>query len=236
MYFLKFEKPGGALLFVFGETVECSGYAASVFFEIFQEWEKLALAIWEGGLVWYGGFIGATLAVIIFSRKHGIPFFCLGDAMAPGTFLGLTMGGFGCLAAGDDFGRPILDEAWKQWGVIFTRPDALIYPDSLKGVSLHPTQLYMVSTAFLLFLLLNWLLKRKRFDGQVISIAFLLYPIGRTIVEHFRGDSLRGYVVPGILSTSQFISLFVVIWAIVMFVRQRKTEPQLTLKRKFSKA
>jgi phosphatidylglycerol:prolipoprotein diacylglycerol transferase len=175
------------------------------------------LYLWEGGLVWYGGVGGAIILLVWQIRKLGLPPLRTMDIVAPATFLGLTLGRLGCLAAGDDFGSPIKSEAGKAWGVVFSNPDALVYPDSWRTIPLHPAQLYMALNAFILFVILRAILRRKRFDGQVIAASFILYAIGRFIIEIYRGDAGRGYAIEGLsflgrtvnLSTSQFISVFV---------------------------
>jgi phosphatidylglycerol:prolipoprotein diacylglycerol transferase len=56
----------------------------------------------------------------------------------------------------------------------------------------------------------------KRFDGQVFLAYLLIYPISRSIIEVFRGDMIRGFIIDGIISVSQFISIFVVILALTL--------------------
>ena len=64
-------------------------------------------AIWNGGLVWYGGMILATFVVLYYARRYKMPVLRVFDVLAPGTFLGLAIGRFGCVSAGDDFGKPL---------------------------------------------------------------------------------------------------------------------------------
>ena len=182
-------------------------------------------AIWNGGLVWYGGFILATLVVIYYARRHKQPIWRLMDVLSPGCFIGLAIGRFGCVSAGDDFGEPLVSEAAKQWGLVFTDPRALVYPDSLLGVPLHPTQFYMAAKSFFVAFVCQLILSRwKRFDGQVFCTAFLLYPPLRAFIEEFRGDYQRGYIpwTNEWLTTSQGIGIavfFVGIYALWHFSR-----------------
>jgi len=67
---------------------------------------------------------------------------------------------------------------------------------------------------------------RKWFHGQVLLTYGILYPIWRTTLEMFRGDGERGYVIPGVLSTSQFISLCVASAALVTIFVLRKRAVQ----------
>jgi phosphatidylglycerol:prolipoprotein diacylglycerol transferase len=80
-------------------------------------------------------------------------------------------------------------------------------------VPLHPTQLYEASALLILFIGLLWVHRRKAFDGQVALTYFIAYPIIRSIIEVFRGDIIRGFVIQDVLSTSQFISLLVFVAA-----------------------
>ena len=158
-------------------------------------------AVWEGGLVFYGGFLAVFFTVVGFARKHKIGILRLCDLIAPSAFLGQSIGRWGCFLVGDDYGKPT--DAWV--GVVFTNPQSLI-PEHLRGVPLHPAQIYMSVKAFLIFLGLTWITRRKKFDGQVAGMAFILYAILRSFIEFFRGDEDRGFVGP--LSTAQFTSLF----------------------------
>ncbi|MGH9399236.1 MAG: prolipoprotein diacylglyceryl transferase family protein, partial [Thermoanaerobaculia bacterium] len=95
------------------------------------------------------------------------------------------------------------------------------------NVPLHPTQLYLSLNAFLIFLALTWAWRRRSFDGEIFWLYVLLYAISRGVLEIWRGDLMRGFVIHGILSTSQFIGLLGAMASIAMMVylsrRQRRT-------------
>lgn len=161
------------------------------------------LAIWKGGLVSYGGFIGAFLMGYWFCRRRKIPFLELADLCMPGTMLGQATGRIGCLLVGDDYGKVAPD---LPWAIRFPdNPDSLL-PAELRGQPLHPTQIYMMLKAALIFAILAWLARRRQFTGQILFTALMLYPLLRSIVEIFRGDAVeRG--IYGSLSTAQWISI-----------------------------
>lgn len=145
------------------------------------------LYIWEGGLVMYGGFILAvTLGVWKAKRMHMPAWQSLDVGMTAG-FLGQAIGRLGCLAVGDDYGAPT-DVPWA-----ITFPDPLphgsAFAPELAGVPVHPAQLYMSAKALALFLLGLWLLKRKKFHGQVALSLMACYAVLRYIIEFFRWDS-----------------------------------------------
>jgi phosphatidylglycerol:prolipoprotein diacylglycerol transferase len=187
------------------------------------------LAIWKGGLVMYGGLIAVFLTVVGFALKHKLKVLRLCDLLAPSCFLGDAIGRWGCFFAGDDYGRPT--DSWV--GVRFTDPECLV-PPHLRGVPLHPTQIYMSLKALTIALILFWLTRRKKFDGQVAGWALILYAFFRSFIEFFRGDedrgaifhfdfSLFGYPVSW-GSTAQFTSLFVFATGLlILMLSPRKT-------------
>jgi len=181
-------------------------------------------ALWEGGLVWYGGFLAAAPTALFYLRRHGFPVWRAADVLAPATFMGLALGRIGCLMAGDDFGRPTT----MPWGVTFNNPLALVYPPSLMHRPLHPTQTYMQIKSFSIALICHLVLKhRKSFDGQVLAIATMIYAVARYIVEIYRGDDDRGWIpfTHQLLSTSQGIGIAVfALGAFLYWNRQRAAE------------
>jgi phosphatidylglycerol:prolipoprotein diacylglycerol transferase len=122
------------------------------------------------------------------------------DAMIPGLVIAHAFGRLGCIAAGCCYGKP----TGADWGFRFYSP---LIDVNLRGIPLHPTQLYESSALFVLFLGMLWLYRRKVFDGQVVLSYFIVYPVIRSVIEVFRGDTLRGFVIEDVLSTSQFISI-----------------------------
>jgi phosphatidylglycerol:prolipoprotein diacylglycerol transferase len=174
--------------------------------------------VWEGGLVFFGGLITATAYAFWFFRKHRLNVWKMIDVLSPGVVVAHAFGRIGCLAAGCCYGRP----TGQPWGI---RLESELVEASLRGIPLHPTQIYESSALFILFAGLMYVSKNKRFDGQVGLTYFMLYPIIRSIIEVFRGDTVRGFVIDGWLSTSQFISILVFIAAGVMLnLRMRQSD------------
>jgi len=73
-----------------------------------------------------------------------------------------------------------------------------------------------------ILLFLSWFRKRKTFNGQVFLLYIMLYSIGRSIIEVFRGDEARGYIIDGILTHSQFISAIVFTIALLTYFIWKK--------------
>jgi phosphatidylglycerol:prolipoprotein diacylglycerol transferase len=165
------------------------------------------VAVWRGGLVWYGGLAGGLLVGLLFARARRAPLLSSLDLAAPGIFLGLAVGRIGCLLVADDWGRP----TDGPWGVRFPPLPGSKLDPRLFGVPLHPTQLYDSLNAFVVFLVAAVVLRRSQRPGRTTGAALSLYALGRFLVEHFRGDDdARGlFALPGLgeLSTSQWLSL-----------------------------
>jgi len=79
------------------------------------------------------------------------------------------------------------------------------------GVRIEPTQLIEAAAEFFNFLLLTWLLGRKKFDGQVWGTFMILYGIERYFIEFLRDDPGRGEVFGGLMTGTQLISILLVI-------------------------
>jgi phosphatidylglycerol:prolipoprotein diacylglycerol transferase len=175
----------------------------------------LSLDFLRSAGVFYGGFIAAVAWAAWYFRRHRLDGWRIADAFAPGVALGHFFGRLGCFTAGCCHGRP----GTGLFTVTFTDPSCMVEHDFL-GAPLYATQLMESLGNLVIFGLLMWLYRRKRFDGQIILTYLLLYSIFRFGVEFLRGD-LRGWIVPGILSTSQFIAILLVIGA-ALFYRLRR--------------
>lgn len=173
---------------------------------------------WKGGLVYYGGLIFAVIVAIIYMKKKAMPVWQIADILAPSVAIGQAIGRWGCFFAGCCYGV----KTDVPWAIVFTDPNSL----APRGIPLHPTQIYLSLNALVIFSILLWLRKRKTFDGQIIWTYGVLYSIGRFIIEYFRGDD-RGYAVESLLSTSQFIGLFILGVSIFMLIvmRRSRTKP-----------
>jgi phosphatidylglycerol---prolipoprotein diacylglyceryl transferase len=178
--------------------------------------QLISLDFLRSGGVFYGGLIGAVVVGYLLMRRYQLPWWKTADACAPGIAIGNFFGRQGCFAAGCCWGKPTT----LPWGVKFTE-----LGHEITGVPidshLHPTQLYESFSMLLVFFLLLWLHKRKRFSGQVILVYALLYSVIRFVIEFFRDDprgDILGLTTLTHLSTSQIISLIVGIGALVSLI------------------
>jgi len=165
--------------------------------------------IWEGGLVFHGGFIAGLIAVIIYTRiNKAIDIWQIADISAPALSLGHAFGRLGCLSAGCCYGA----HSDLPWAIRFSNKACL----APTGVYLHPTQLYELFGNLVIFVVLHMLLGKARIKGIVVSVYLFLYGILRFSVEFFRGDE-RGAMIAG-LSHAQVFSIVMIIAGACIYV------------------
>lgn len=163
-------------------------FASQPFSEIFM--------VQHGGLVFYGGLIGAAVAGIGYLLWRKQPVWKIADILAPSVALGSVFGRIGCLMNGCCYGRPC-DLPW-----------AIHFPSAHEthGAAVHPTQLYDAGLNFILYLALAWLIRRKKFDGQIFAAYLMGYAVFRSIAEQFRGDYPADHIHGG-LTSAQVVSI-----------------------------
>lgn len=153
------------------------------------------LAVWEGGMSFHGGLIGAVLASLYFIRKHKLRFYPLADLGFLAAPVGLGLGRVGNFINGELYGR-VTD---SPWGVVFPGGGAL---------PRHPSQLYeAVLEGPVMFLILYLISRKVKRDGVVVWAFISLYGLFRFMVEYVREpDEQIGYLF-GVLSMGQLLSL-----------------------------
>ncbi|MBI2682959.1 MAG: prolipoprotein diacylglyceryl transferase [Acidobacteriales bacterium] len=188
---------GAKILYIFSDWKRFSTHPREIFsFEMLQ-----------AGGVWYGAFLGGVGMGIAYVLWNRMPLLRTWDAFTPGISLGHGLGRLGCFAAGCCYGR----QTDVPWAVVFTNPWSQQTAGTPVGVHLHPTQIYEFLAEMAIFPTLLWLTKRRQFPGQIAGAYAFLYGVVRFIVEFYRGDPERGFVFGGLMSTSQFVSIFLVI-------------------------
>lgn len=176
--------------------------------------------VWEGGLVFQGGVIGTILILIFMCRRYKLRFFKVADVFIPGLAIGHAMGRIGCFFAGCCHGR--------QCPTDF--PLAVIFPEIADGaapanIPLYPTQLFESFGEICIFIMLVLYRRKKPFDGALFFLYLILYSILRSVLELYRGDVIRGFVIEPYLSNAQFISLIAVIVSIFAWIALSRNRP-----------
>ena len=163
--------------------------------------ELFSLSTLQAGGVWSGGVVLALIMCIWYMRRNDCRFCAPAMCSRPGWRWDTRSGRMGCFAAGCCFGKPTN----VPWAVTFHNPLANEIVGTPLGVPLHPTQLYEMVVELANCLFLVWLIKRKKFEGEIIGTYLILYGIARYFIEFFRGDPGRGEVL-GFMTTTQAIS------------------------------
>jgi phosphatidylglycerol:prolipoprotein diacylglycerol transferase len=169
-----------------------SGLAARVLFSTF---------------VFYGGMLGALATIAVYCRLCRIPFKDVCGPGIPAIPLFHFFGRLGCFFAGCCWGVE------ADWGIVFTR--SLAAPNNVR---LIPTQLIEAAVNLLIFAALAVMSRRIARKWLVLPAYFLMYGSARFAIEFFRGDPARGHL--WIFSTSQWISLGLIIAAAAMLCRE----------------
>jgi phosphatidylglycerol:prolipoprotein diacylglycerol transferase len=169
--------------------------------------EVFSINTLQFGGVFSGGLLAAFVAAAWYVRRHHLPALGICDAFSPGLALGHAIGRVGCFAAGCCYGR----ETHHWWGVTFRNPLAYSITGTPLGVPLEPTQLFECAVELANFFFLMWLLKRRKFDGQIFGAFLFIYGVARFFLEYLRDDPGRGSVFGGAMSGTQLISIGLVL-------------------------
>ena len=180
------------------------------------------LRVWDGGMASHGGFVGVTLALAWFARRHRQPLLHLGDLIVCAAPAGLL------------FGRVANFINGELWGKVSQVRWAMIFPESAPGLPpefiapRHPVQLYSAALEGALLLgLMQFLLWRtdmlRTARGRLAGIFLVAYAVVRAIGEIFREPDAA--LILG-LSRGTFYSIFV--FAAGLFLWLRRAQPVST--------
>ena len=158
----------------------------------------------EGGLVFYGGLIGATLAGLVLAYRRHIPGWSMADYAISGVPLGHAIGRVGCFMQGCCQGAP--STSW--WAI------------PIDGVLRHPVQIIETTFNLVVYILLVQLYRSKHREGRVFAAYLVLYPMGRFGFEFLRGDARLDGVV---FNVAQELSVLMLLTgAVLWFALPRK--------------
>ena len=175
----------------------------------------------RGGMVWYGGFAGALLLIVIEIKRRGLPLGQMADLCSPTLAIGYAVGRMGCFLVGDDYGRPT--DSWV--GIAFPNGTPATSVESLERnfgiqvdpalierfgqiIPVHPTQLYEIGMASLIFLVLWRLRVHRHRAGWLFWICLTLLSVERFLVEFVRMKDDRFF---GPLTLAQVIATTLVL-------------------------
>ena len=163
------------------------------------------------GFVFYGSFLFTIPTMLWYFKANKLPVFKMLDIMAITTCLVHAFGRLGCFLAGCCYGKP----TDLFFGIVFTDPACQAEP---LNTPLFPTQVLEAAYIFILAIVLWKIRDRRSFYGQLFLLYIFFYAVGRSILEIFRGDSERGYVIGNYISHSQLIA-FILILVVLYFYK-----------------
>ncbi|TWF54550.1 prolipoprotein diacylglyceryl transferase [Neorhizobium alkalisoli] len=170
-----------------------------------------ALEIWNGGMSFHGGLIGATLAMILFARRNKLPVWSMFDTVAAVVPLGLCFGRIANFINGE------------LWGRLSDMPWAIVFPTG-GPFARHPSQLYEAGLEGIVLLLVLALMifrfRALKVPGVISGTFVCGYALCRIFVEFFREpDAQLGYLLgTNWLTMGMILSLPMIaigLWAIV---------------------
>lgn len=182
----KYEVPGQKLegLFlwiVLGSVIGARIYyvVQNDFYSYLQEPWRI-LAVWEGGLAFFGGLLGATLAAYLYARRQHLAFSRIADLFAPAIPIGAAIGRISCGLAGMDYGTP----TQLPWGVVYTNPNSYA---PLDGIPRHPDQYYeLIGDLLIAGILIK--LRGKLPNGGLFLVYLFSFSILRFFIFFVRGS------------------------------------------------
>jgi phosphatidylglycerol:prolipoprotein diacylglycerol transferase len=160
------------------------------------------------GLVWYGGVIGGTIAVVLWAYRRKFLGLQLLDYCAPLLALGYAIGRIGCQVSGDG-----------DYGQASSLPWAMSYPHGTKPIhtTVQPTPIYETVTMGLIALAL-WLLRDRVRPGVLFALWLVLSGAERVLVEIIR----RNHAIVAGLTFPQLFSIGLVVIGAVWLARAQK--------------
>ena len=214
-------------------AIICGVIGARLYYVAFQ-WDYYKnnlpgiLNIRQGGLAIYGGIIAGCLAALVFCRIRKVSFFKISDSFFLGVLVGQFIGRWGnffnCEAFGgytDSLFAMRIREAIVNPSMISEELlEHIINDNGIRYIQVHPTFLYESCWNFAVFLFLYWYAgKHEPGSGNVTILYFLLYGIGRFLIEGLRTEQLK---IPGpTLAVSQCLSLLLVILMLIVIIYRK---------------
>lgn len=213
-----------AFIYIFGAigTLLCAKilYLITVFSDFVRDfhllWENPKLfydTYLSGGLVFYGGLAGAFLGAFLCAKYFSVRLRDYFPAFIPVFPLIHAIGRVGCFAVGCCYGAP------ADWGIAFTNS-----PVAPNGVKLVPVQLFEAGAELIICVILLLCARRWVSSLRLLGIYLVAYAPVRYVLEFFRGDEIRGFVLN--ISTSQWISILVfAIGIVLIYMSREKAKP-----------
>ena len=206
-------------------------YYVAFSWDYYSMYPEKIFAISEGGLAIYGGVIAGVITAWVYSKVKKIDFWLFTDTMAPSLIFAQMLGRWGNFFNREAFGEYTEGIFAMRYQVSQVRPsdisqntlDNIQIIEGIEYIQVHPTFLYESVWNLGVFLLLFYMTRRKKFNGQITGLYFLCYGLGRVWIEGLRTDQLM----IGEIAVSQALSGVLVLGAVVFLVWRNKQTKKL---------
>ena len=197
---------------------------------VWENWDEFSsnfisiFKLWEGGMVFYGGFIGGFVGGLLFIRIAKLKLSEVMDIFAPGIAIAIAIGRVGCFLNGCCYGK-VTDSCigvsfpsrWLPPAYWDQLQRGLISEGAARSLPVIPTQIISALNLFIIFLIL-WKIRRKKiFSGFLFTLFLGLYSLHRFIVDFFREYSGNALILK-YLTLSQVLSIFLMITSILAII------------------
>ena len=216
--------------------------------DIYSQNMSEIIKVWHGGLAIHGGIIGGLIGAYVFAKKNKLNFWVLTDMAVGPLILGQGLGRIGNFANGEIHGFPVITPMsvilkgnfnvwWEEfqkmslieqmkfkelvpWGIIF--PGDTPAGSEFPNMKLHPAMFYEMILNFITFILIWFILRKKKYNKGILSMIYIIsYGIIRIIVSTFRTEDLLFY---GIRAPYIISLVMIIIGVVGIFLINKKVE------------
>jgi prolipoprotein diacylglyceryltransferase len=172
------------------------GYALR-FFGIYLQEPVSIISLNPSTLAPTEGLVVALMVALVYAQRRNLPLWGTLDSLAPGLGVFAIFVGLSHLSSGDAFGAPTI----VPWGI------------ELWGMTRHPSQIYEILAAGVVFLIIHRVKPHSPFPGFTFLSLVALLGVSHLFLEAFRGDSV---IVLGVIRSAQLASLAAIMIALVL--------------------
>ena len=184
--------------------------------EYYLQHPSQILAVWQGGMAFYGAIFGGALALLIGSWRYGMNFWSVLDLGALGMTIGQAFGRIGNIINGDIVGYP----TGGRWGFVYTSQDTF----APRNVAVQPANLYELLIAVALFILLWSIRKRVQPEGMLAMVYIVLYSVSQFLIFFVRDNVVLFHG----LKQAQLTAIVVTVLTIPFIVYLLRRGPRLS--------
>jgi phosphatidylglycerol:prolipoprotein diacylglycerol transferase len=197
------------------------GYIIFYNFSYFSQNILCSLHIWEGGMSFHGGLIGAIIAMYYLSLKQNVKILKISDFIVPLVPFGLGAGRLGNFINSELFGRIapnfpyafLFPNTYKEdLKIVSKNPELQDILDKYGVLPRHPSQLYeFFLEGIFLFFIIYFFTRKKRNTGSISALFLISYGILRIISEFFREPDPQIGLLKNIITMGQILSIPMII-------------------------